>query len=225
MENIRAQSWYNGQSPKDLSGFINDKSNRLIGWPTMRQLRIKSEPCSYPKLRTDCLTDYNFLNEEKRSFAPAWRNISNGKSNSSIDQAFQYRSDDQLDTYIYIGEHGTYSGNGYVYEFRGRLKDIQTNLSGLHQFKWIDNSTRVVIIQFSLYNPNVQLFTSVTLLIEILSDGGIFPTARFEPFIFTGNISIRIILQAFVFLFSLYFEISIDLYHYLHTDDYLLYVH
>ena len=157
----------------------------------MRQLRIKSEPCSYPKLRTDCLTDYNFFNEEKHSFTPGWTNISDGKSNSSIDQAFQYRSNDQLDTYIYVGEHGTYSGNGYIYQFRGRLNEIRTNLSELHQLEWIDNSTRAVIIQFSLYNPNVQLFTSATLLIEILSSGGIFPTARFEPFIFTGNISLK----------------------------------
>jgi hypothetical protein len=42
VDNIRAQSWYNGDPPKYLSGFINDKTNRLIGWPIMRQLRIKS---------------------------------------------------------------------------------------------------------------------------------------------------------------------------------------
>jgi len=42
VSNIRAQSWYNGDPPRYLSGFINDKTNRLIGWPVMRQLRIKS---------------------------------------------------------------------------------------------------------------------------------------------------------------------------------------
>jgi hypothetical protein len=41
VSNIRAQQWYNGDPPRNLSGFINDKSNRLIGWATMRQLRIK----------------------------------------------------------------------------------------------------------------------------------------------------------------------------------------
>jgi hypothetical protein len=63
-----------------------------------------------------------------------------------------------LNTYVYIGDHGSYSGNGYVYEFRGRLIDIENNLSQLHQLKWIDNYTRAVLIQLSLYNPNVQLF-------------------------------------------------------------------
>ncbi len=35
----------------------------------------------------------------------------------------------------------------------------------IHQLNWIDNQTRVVIFQLSLYNPNVGLFISVTFLI------------------------------------------------------------
>ena len=88
-----------------------------------------------------------------------------------------------------MGDHGSYSGNGYVYEFRGRLNEIQRNLSELHRLEWIDNSTRAIFIQMSLYNPNVQLFTSVMILAEILSTGGINPTARFEPMNFTGDYS------------------------------------
>ena len=45
VSNIHAQQWYNGDPPRNLSGFINDKTNRLIGWVTMRQLRVKSHPC------------------------------------------------------------------------------------------------------------------------------------------------------------------------------------
>ncbi|CAF1677263.1 unnamed protein product, partial [Adineta ricciae] len=43
--NLRAQEWYNGDPPRNLTGFIDDKSNRLIGWATMRQLRVKSTLC------------------------------------------------------------------------------------------------------------------------------------------------------------------------------------
>ncbi|CAF4285211.1 unnamed protein product, partial [Adineta steineri] len=49
VENIRAQRWYNGDAPRNLSGYINDKSNRFIGWATMRQLRIKSQLCQVKK--------------------------------------------------------------------------------------------------------------------------------------------------------------------------------
>jgi len=175
--------------PRNLSGFINDKSNRLIGWAIMRQLRIKSHSCPNQQFIniSTCQTDYSLSNEEKYSFQPAWMiNQTTQKYSLTIQQSFQYKSNDVLDTFVYIGEHGKYSGNGYVYEFRGRLSDLRSNLSELHKLGWIDTKTRAVFIQLSLYNPNVQLFTSVTFLIEFLSTGGISPQARFEPINFSG---------------------------------------
>ena len=193
VNNFRAQQWYNGEAARNLSGFINDKSNRLIGWPTMRQLRSKSHRCSYQKLRSTCLEDYSSSNEDEHSFLPAWINQTTDEYNLSILRAFQYQTNKQLDTYVYLGDHGRYSGNGYVYEFRGRLNEIQGNLSELHRLQWIDNYTRAVIIQMNLYNPNVALFTSVIFLTEFLSTGGVHSTARFEPFQFIGK---------FVFIFD-----------------------
>ncbi|CAF1188688.1 unnamed protein product, partial [Adineta ricciae] len=32
VEKIRAQDWYNGDPPQNLSGYFDDKTNRLIGW-------------------------------------------------------------------------------------------------------------------------------------------------------------------------------------------------
>jgi len=158
----------------------------------MRQLRIKSNSCQIPKsvehLFTHCDGDYSFSNEEKESFQPGWINQTTQISNSSIDQAFQYQSGEELDTYIYVGNLATYNSGGYVYNFIGRLSDLQNNLSRLHQFGWIDSQTRAVIIQLSLYNPNSQLFTSVTLLTEFLSTGGIETESRFEPISFQGNL-------------------------------------
>ena len=37
---IRAQEWYNGAPPRNLSGFIADRNNRFLGWARMRQLRV-----------------------------------------------------------------------------------------------------------------------------------------------------------------------------------------
>ena len=131
--------------------------------------------------------DYSFLNEEKGSFQPGWRNDSTMKYNSTILQAFQYQTSDELDTYIYTGDHGSYSGGGYVYEFRGSLSELQSNLSQLYQLSWIDNLTRAILIQISLYNPNANLFTSVSLLTEFLSTSAIDPQSRFEPINFYGK--------------------------------------
>lgn len=38
---MRATDWYNGDVPTNLTGYINDRTNRILGWPTMRQLRVK----------------------------------------------------------------------------------------------------------------------------------------------------------------------------------------
>ena len=190
MPNIRAQNWYNGEPPRNLSGFINDKSNRLIGWATMRQLRIKPDLCHVPgSVRQEiskCQVDYSLSSEEQRSFEPGWVNETTTVCSSAICRAFEYQSGDQRDTSIYVGDHATYGSGGYVYEFRGRLSDLQSNISQLHQLQWIDGQTRAVLIQISLYNPNVQMFTSVTLLVELLSTGGIFPQSLFEPLNFQG---------------------------------------
>ena len=66
-------------------------------------------------------------------------------------QSFRYRPDGEFDL------------ARCVCAFRGRLIDLQKNLSKLHQLGWIDNRTHTVKIQLNLYNPNRQLFTEVLL--------------------------------------------------------------
>ena len=39
--NLRAGVWYNGSQPYGMAGFLNDYTSRMIGYATMRQLRVK----------------------------------------------------------------------------------------------------------------------------------------------------------------------------------------
>jgi len=39
--NFRADTWYNNQRPVGLRGFLDDRVSRIIGFATLRQLRIK----------------------------------------------------------------------------------------------------------------------------------------------------------------------------------------
>ena len=136
-----------------------------------------------------CEDEYSFFNEEKRSFERGWGNVTEKASNaSSVDRAFGYQSSEQLDTNQWVaGNHHTYGSGGYVYDFRGRLQDLKSNLSQLHRANWIDGQTRAVIVQFTLYSPNVQLFTSVILLAEFLATGGIETQSSFQPISFQSN--------------------------------------
>ena len=210
--NVRAQEWYNGEPPRNLSGFVNDKCSRLIGRVLMRQLRVKRSACTNG-ISSTCHENYHLLNEEKRSYEPGWINETTGLAgNSTIERAFVYRRGDETDQYMYVGDHATYSSGGYLYEYRGRLVNLRGNLSELHQLNWIDSQTRAIIIQFTLYNPNVQLFTAVTLLTEFLSTGGLIPQNRFEPLSFQGEARPSSQCQSSsLSLFSVYLHVSIGL--------------
>ncbi|UJR38826.1 hypothetical protein I4U23_031491 [Adineta vaga] len=151
ISNIRAQQWYNDNPHRNLSVFINERSNRLIGWTIMRQLRIKSDSCQVTE-----------------------------SYSSSIRQAFIYQSSNKLNTFIYVGDYVTYGDDRYIYEFHGSLSNLKSNLLELHQLEWIDKQTRAVIIQINLNNRNVEIFMSVTYLVEFLSSINVFPSARFE---------------------------------------------
>ena len=153
----------------------------------MRQIRIQTDQCSDQRIISRCQDDYHSSNEEKRSFTPAWLNETTQQSNFSIEQAFRYRSEKELNSYTYAGSYASYPGDGYAYELRGRLSDLQINVSRLHRLQWIDDRTRAVIIQLNLYNPNVQLFTSIYLVVEFLSTGDLHPTIRIDPMSFSGT--------------------------------------
>ncbi|CAF0758584.1 unnamed protein product [Adineta steineri] len=212
VSNIRAQRWYNGDIPQYLNGFLNDKSNRLIGWATIRQLRVKSELCSDQRIISICEDSYSFSNEETELFQPGWTtNATTEEFSSPVLKAFNYSTSDELDTFAYAGEFGTYRGGGYVYEFRGRLSDMKTNLSKLHQLEWIDEKTRAIFIQLTLYNPSVQLLTAVTLLAEFLPTSGIYTTARFEPINFYTFQSILQLVCTIVYIFFIIYFIIIEI--------------
>ena len=37
---LRAEVWYNNHQPYGLAGYINDASSRMIGYATLRQMRV-----------------------------------------------------------------------------------------------------------------------------------------------------------------------------------------
>jgi len=49
---------------------------------------------------------------------------------------------------------------------------------------------RAVIIQMNLYNPSTPIFTSSSIIIEILLSSGIYRSARFDPLDFDSKYSI-----------------------------------
>ena len=160
-----------------------------------------------------CNGDYSSSNEDYQSWYPGWTFSSDNTSYSqSIENAFIYQSGSELQSYRYSGIMNNYDNGGYVYEFRGRLNEMNENLTELHQLSWIDSSTRAIIIEITLYNPNVQLFTSVIFLIEFLSTGGVFPQSKIQPIDYHNEFQdfsslINVIFGIIFILFIIYFTL------------------
>ena len=75
-------------------------------------------------------------------------------------------------------------GGGYVF----KMKNITTNqallaqtINKLKDINWIDRQTRAVFLEFTLFNPNFNLFSHSLILFEFLSTGNIISTVQFSP--------------------------------------------
>ena len=72
----------------------------------------------------------------------------------------------------------SYLSGGYAYKMQGDLQTVIDSLSSLQQMNWIDHRTRAIFFDFTLYNPNINLFAYCSFVFEILPSGGIIPTAN-----------------------------------------------
>jgi polycystin 1L2 len=94
---------------------------------------------------------------------------------------------------------------------RGSLSFIKGNISILQQMGWIDRQTRAIFVEFSTYNPNINMLIVAELLIEILPTGTIITLARFDPLnLFNelnnnSGVTLKIIIYLCYILFIAYF--------------------
>ena len=79
-----------------------------------------------------------------------------------------------------MGKVSTYLGGGYVFNMNGNYSTVLNQTCLLKEFNWIDQQTRAVFIEFTLFNPNANLFQSCLILFEILNSGSLVSSIRFK---------------------------------------------
>jgi hypothetical protein len=162
-----------------------------------------------------CTEGLSSKTQEKSSFGLGWSQFNQSyippNGYQSIYNAFQFKDPNTLQGSSIQGKYATYDGSGYLYELRGKLDYIQGNLSLLKEMQWIDRQTRAVFIEFSSFNPNINLIMVSTILVEFLPFGDILTTARFDPlnlFAESKGISFKIIAEIIFMSFIVYYMIS-----------------
>jgi len=77
------------------------------------------------------------------------------------------------------GAYHVYSGGGYELRLKGQIEKLKLKLITLQESNWIDNRTRALITEFSVYNAQANLFGIVKIVAEFVG-GGISPVFRID---------------------------------------------
>ncbi len=80
------------------------------------------------------------------------------------------------------GNNYIYSGGGYIAILPEELTDAKTEIERLKSLDWINLYTRAIVVEFSTYNANINLFSNVMLLFEIPPSGGVLTLFFIETF-------------------------------------------
>ncbi|KAK0419710.1 hypothetical protein QR680_014281 [Steinernema hermaphroditum] len=175
-------NWKDGKPAFGMRGFMNDKTSRLMGYGTIRQIRSQyNRNCKivtgFQQIFDHCQGKTGESYEDKDSYKRGWRRTID---RSSADLEYFHRSTKELMGKSYWGEHDSYSGGGYVTFLNGSASALREKFHRLERERWIDDRTRAIFVEFSAYNAQINMFAVVQLLIEVPLSGAYHPQSYIE---------------------------------------------
>ncbi|CAF1143554.1 unnamed protein product [Rotaria sordida] len=219
LKGLYAQTWYNNKNltwrEKLTTG---SRVSMRVGAPRIRQLRVKENSCRVHRrvkhIIKHCRDDYNWFDDDTKDYTPRWEKVLNKTAIKIIDESnnetkrcktpWCYQSSVRTKSGPLKALYKTYKGGGYVVSLGRTYEKARSLLETLRSENWLDQLTRAVIMDFSLYNANVNLFISVTLSFEMTSMGSIIQDYQIKIFRLYDHIGGYGIL---VYLFELLFVI------------------
>ena len=171
----------------DYGVFNEDKSDYDFNWQIINN---STRSTKFVATTANPFTTENMTTDSTRVITTAHYNTNTFKSkltaniteytNKNLSSCFRYTKSKYLKDNSFSGKYGSYLSGGYVYRLESDLETTLNDLSYLQKMNWIDKSTRAVFIEFTLYNPNINLFCSIVLLFELLPSGNIIPIISFN---------------------------------------------
>ena len=138
---------------------------------------------NFKNIISSCNQVYSMFDQEESSFDLNWSiPISNlSYSSDKIKKSFIYTPFSDINSLSHTGQINTYSGGGYIFEMAGTNEYILNLTNYLNSLKWIDSQTSALFVEFTLFNPNINLFMFCLILFEITSVGSFVNTIQFNP--------------------------------------------
>ncbi|XP_078668771.1 polycystin-1-like protein 2 isoform X6 [Branchiostoma floridae x Branchiostoma belcheri] len=197
-------SWYNNMADHEWV-IMGNKNSWLVGSPTIRQARLDPGlSCQVPRLMqtytTRCAFSFSPWHMATSNHSVGWQNVSMSNITASQEQQNPWLYTEATSVFPTFGEHGIYTGGGYS----TTLNLTQSQL--LQESGWLDENSRAVMVETILYNPNANLFSVVTFLVEFTYYGNAFPSASISTLrLFQTSQILLIALKGVMVLFLLIF--------------------
>ncbi|CAB3409583.1 unnamed protein product [Caenorhabditis bovis] len=150
--------------------------NKLLGEPRIRMLKVRNDSCTVMK---------SFQREIKECFANYKEDLEDRQPFGNQTGAYVYQTAKELENHATSGSIATYGGGGFVQKLPlTESTEAQSSLEQLKSNRWIDRGTRAIIVDFALYNANINQFCVVKLLFELPASGGVIAS----PILMTYNL-------------------------------------
>ncbi|XP_038069881.1 polycystic kidney disease protein 1-like 2 [Patiria miniata] len=169
---------YEGDATTDTMSF-------LVGGVRIRQLRVRPDLCdissSVTGIISRCTLSYSQDTEDTDTYNKSWTEpfddlTANG---SYLEQQDIWRYQHNVASSLW-GHVTSYGGGGYVVILGLNQTVARQVLMDLMADHWLDEHTKALAVEWTVYNANTNLFVVVTFLTEIMASGGFVKTTHIQ---------------------------------------------
>ncbi|XP_024275138.1 polycystic kidney disease protein 1-like 2 [Oncorhynchus tshawytscha] len=197
----------------EYPGFITDGNSKLVGNARLRQVRVQKNSCriarSMRQAVPDCHAPYSWEVEDMGSYGPGWNRSASENASKTLHSPWQYQTQARLRAQPTWGSVVLYKGGGFVVDLGPESQNASSTLQYLFDNTWLDMFTRAVFVEFTVYNANVNLFCTVTLMLETTAVGAFQFRSELQSvrlYQSTGGLHIFVMASEVIyFLFILYY--------------------
>ncbi|XP_019646063.1 PREDICTED: polycystic kidney disease protein 1-like 2 [Branchiostoma belcheri] len=186
LENFYMDTSYNGHKLRwQEKGFTADMQSVLVAPPSMIQARVKPGLCTVPtamqKWFEECSSGYDEHTKETGAFQKGWERVSNTSANESEAPGWTHLPSKYPSLPIY-GVTTQYLGDGFGLNLGKSADEMRSILAELKANRWVDKRTRAIFLEALLYDGNLDMFTSVTMVFEFPETAGVFTHHHVQAF-------------------------------------------
>lgn len=173
-------------------------------------------------LFNSCIALYSFSAEDKtKYYQPRWRpfNTSKNASTTNLDDVcpmpWRYASAEKTESLHLWGRlqfSSIYSQGGYLAELGYNENTASNVVSELSLLNWFDRYTSAVIVEFTVFNSRVNLFSSVWIPVEFSPSGHVVSSQVIRTILVynlgAGYSALLLVSQVLLVLFIIYFVVK-----------------